>query len=66
VKAADASGVARVELLVNGKVVARDHKAGYLLSLNASKQKKTVKIQVRAYDKLGNVKYTSTRTWYRR
>jgi hypothetical protein len=66
VKAADASGVARVELLVNGKVVARDYKAGYLLSLNAGKQKRTMKIQVRAYDKLGNVKYTSTRIWYRK
>jgi hypothetical protein len=66
VKAADAAGIARVELLVNGKVVARDYTAGYLLSVNASKQKKTMKVQVRAYDKLGNVKYTSTRTWYRR
>ncbi|MEU4156170.1 S8 family serine peptidase [Actinoplanes sp. NPDC026670] len=66
VKASDASGVARVELIVNGKVVARDSTAGYVLAFNASKQKKTMKVQVRAYDKLGNVKYTSTRTWYRR
>jgi hypothetical protein len=66
VKASDPSGVTRVELLVNGKVVARDTTAGYLLAFNASKQKKTMKIQVRAYDRLGNVKYTSARTWYRR
>ncbi|WP_344251938.1 S8 family serine peptidase [Actinoplanes campanulatus] len=66
VKASDASGIARVELIVNGKVVARDYTAGYLLGFNASKQKKTMKVQVRAYDKLGNVRYTSTRTWYRK
>ncbi|PRX16083.1 subtilisin family serine protease [Actinoplanes italicus] len=66
VKATDPSGVARVELLVNGKVVSRDAASGYVLSFNASKQKKTMKVQVRAYDRLGNVKYTSTRTWYRR
>ncbi|MBB3099693.1 hypothetical protein FHR83_007402 [Actinoplanes campanulatus] len=65
-KASDASGISRVELIVNGKVVARDYTAGYLLGFNASKQKKTMKVQVRAYDKLGNVKYTSTRTWYRK
>ncbi|MEU8659713.1 Ig-like domain-containing protein [Actinoplanes philippinensis] len=66
VKASDPGGVARVELIVNGKVVARDQAAGYVLAFNASKQKKTMKVRVRAYDKLGNVEYTSTRTWYRR
>jgi hypothetical protein len=65
VKASDTSGVARVELLVNGKVVAKDTTTGYLLSVNTSKQKKTMTVRVRAYDKLGNVTYTSTRTWYR-
>lgn len=66
VKASDAGGIARVELVVNGKVVARDATAAYVLAFNASKQKKTMKVQVRAYDKLGNVKYTTTRTWYRK
>ena len=66
VKAADASGIARVELIINGKVVARDATAGYVLSTNSTKQKKTMKVQVRAYDKLGNVTYTSVRTWYRK
>ncbi|BBH65520.1 hypothetical protein ACTI_22050 [Actinoplanes sp. OR16] len=65
VKASDSAGVARVELLVNGKVVAKDVKAGYVLSVNTKKQKKTMKVRVRAYDKLGNVTYTSTRTWRR-
>ncbi|GLY07253.1 S8 family serine peptidase [Actinoplanes sp. NBRC 101535] len=65
-KATDASGIARVELLVDGKVVATDRTTAYVLSVNVAKQKKTMKVQVRAYDKLGNVKSTSTRTWYRK
>ncbi|MBG0560501.1 Ig-like domain-containing protein [Actinoplanes aureus] len=66
VKAADAAGVARVELVVNGKVVSKDVKAGYVLSVNTAKRKKRMKVQVRAYDKLGNVTYTTIRTWYRK
>ncbi len=65
VKASDASGVTRVELLVNGKVVATDNTAGYVLRVNTARLK-TMKVRVRAYDKLGNVTYTGTRTWYRR
>ncbi|MEV6305773.1 S8 family serine peptidase [Actinoplanes sp. NPDC051861] len=65
VKASDASGISRVELVVNGKVVSRDYKAGYVLSVNTKKQKTTMKVQVRAYDRVGNVKYTTTRTWRR-
>jgi hypothetical protein len=66
VKASDASGIARVELIVNGKVVATDKTSGYVLSVNTAKQKKTMKVRVRAYDKLGHVTYTSIRTWYRK
>ncbi|MET3428138.1 hypothetical protein BJ973_007350 [Actinoplanes tereljensis] len=65
VNATDTSGIARVELLINGKVVATDTRAAYVLTFKAKTQKKTMKIQVRAYDKLGNVKYTTTRTWKR-
>ncbi|PWK41680.1 Zn-dependent metalloprotease [Actinoplanes xinjiangensis] len=65
-KASDASGIARIELIVNGKVVATDTTAGYVLSVNTKKQKKTMTVRIRAYDKLGNIAYTSTRTWYRR
>lgn len=64
--ASDAAGVARVELLVNGRVVAKDTTSGYVLSVNTGRQSKTMKVQVRAYDRVGNVKYTSSRTWYRR
>ncbi|MEV4275994.1 M4 family metallopeptidase [Actinoplanes xinjiangensis] len=66
VKASDGSGIARIELIVNGKVVATDTTAGYVLSVNTKKQKKTMTVRIRAYDKLGNIGYTSTRTWYRR
>ncbi|GIE91737.1 S8 family serine peptidase [Actinoplanes regularis] len=66
VKATDPSGVSHVELLVNGKVVARDSTSAYLLAVNTARQAKTMKIQIRAYDKLGNVSYSSARTWYRK
>ncbi|RZU48789.1 hypothetical protein EV385_0513 [Krasilnikovia cinnamomea] len=55
-KASDPSGVARLELLVNGKVVAKDTTSVYALRVNTTTQKKTMKVQVRAYDKLGNTK----------
>ncbi|MBB2945111.1 putative secreted protein [Actinoplanes lutulentus] len=64
--ASDKNGVARVELLVNGKVVAVDKKAAYKFSVNTKKYGKKIKIQLRAYDKTGNVTTTSTRTWYRK
>jgi hypothetical protein len=63
--ASDASGVAKVQLLINGKVVATDTGAAYVLSVNMNKVASTMKVQVRAYDKLGNARYTSTRVWYR-
>jgi subtilisin family serine protease len=65
-KASDKYKVAKVQLLVNGKVVATDTKAGYSLSFKVSKQKKTMKVVVRAYDKAGNMTKLATRTYYRR
>ncbi|RZU53251.1 subtilase family protein [Krasilnikovia cinnamomea] len=64
-KSTDASGVARVQLLINGKVVATDRGAAYVLKVATGTQPRTMKVQVRAYDKLGNVRYTSPRTWHR-
>ena len=64
-KAADLSGISKVQLLVNGKVVATDTKAGYMLSYKVAGQKKTMKVRIRAYDKAGNVRYTTIRTYYR-
>jgi archaellum component FlaF (FlaF/FlaG flagellin family) len=60
--ASDRFGVGRVQLLVNGKVVATDTTAGYAFSINPKKYGKKFKIQLRAYDRAGNVTVTSTRT----
>ncbi|BCJ44376.1 hypothetical protein GCM10010168_11890 [Actinoplanes ianthinogenes] len=64
-KASDASGISKVQLLVNGKVVATDYKAGYKLTFKVSKQKKTMKVKVRVYDKAGNYTTSSIRTYTR-
>jgi hypothetical protein len=63
--ASDHNGVNRVELLVNGKVVAKDTKAGYTFSINPKKYGKTFKVQLRAYDRAGNSRTSSTYTWHR-
>ena len=66
VAAADPAGVSRVELIVNGTVVARDSTAAYVLSVNTAKLAKTMRVQIRAYDRLGNVRYAPGRIWYRK
>jgi len=58
--------VPRAELLVNGKVVAKATKFPYRLSVDTGKQKKTMKVRIRVYDKAGNSATTKTRIWYRR
>jgi hypothetical protein len=63
--ASDRYGVARVQLLVNGKVVATDTKATYGFAVNPKKYGKKFTVQLRAYDKAGNVKYTAKRTYRR-
>ncbi|WP_433296244.1 Ig-like domain-containing protein [Actinoplanes sp. CA-030573] len=64
-KASDRFGVARVQLLVNGKVIATDTKAAYSFTVNPKKYGKKFTVQIRAYDKAGNVKYTAKRTYRR-
>ncbi|GIE96029.1 S8 family serine peptidase [Paractinoplanes rishiriensis] len=49
-RATDSSGIAKLELLVNGKVVARH--AGYLRQFRVPRTNRSV--QVRGYDKAGN------------
>ena len=56
-RATDASGIARLELVVNGKVVSRY--AGYLRWFGIPAHAKTV--QVRAYDKAGNLRVVAVR-----
>jgi archaellum component FlaF (FlaF/FlaG flagellin family) len=63
--ASDASGINRVELLINGKVVAKDTTSGYSFKIKVSKYGKKIKVQLRAVDKVGNTATTTTRTWKR-
>ena len=63
--AVDKYGVARVQLLVNGKVVATDTKAGYVFTLDPKKYGKKFTVQIRAYDRAGNVRALATRTYRR-
>nr|BFE67138.1 hypothetical protein GCM10020092_004390 [Actinoplanes digitatis] len=64
-KATDTYGIAKVQLLVNGKVVTTDTKASYSFTVNPKKYGKKFTVRVRAYDKAGNVRYSSTRTYKR-
>ncbi len=63
--AADKNGVAKVQLLINGKLVATDYRAGYAFSINTAKYGKTFTMQLRAYDRAGNSVVTTTRTYRR-
>lgn len=63
--AADANGVRRVELLMNGKVIQTDTTAPYNFSFTASKQPKNMKVQVRAVDNAGNIRYDTARNYTR-
>ncbi|MFI1995861.1 Ig-like domain-containing protein [Actinoplanes sp. NPDC020271] len=63
--AGDKNGVAKVQLLINGKLVATDYRAGYAFSINTAKYGKTFKMQLRAYDRAGNYVSTTSRTYRR-
>ncbi|WP_433793108.1 Ig-like domain-containing protein [Actinoplanes sp. CA-252034] len=63
--AKDRNGVAKVQLLINGRVVATDTKAAYSFAIDTRKYGKKIKVQLRAYDRAGNVTVTSVRTWRR-
>ena len=64
-KAGDTYGVAKVQVLVNGKVVQTDTRAGYSFTVDPKKYGKKFTVRVRAYDKAGNVRYSPTRTYQR-
>nr|BFE74595.1 hypothetical protein GCM10020092_078960 [Actinoplanes digitatis] len=49
--ARDKYGVARVQLLINGKVVATDTTAAYKFSINTKKYGKKLKVRLRVYDR---------------
>ncbi|MFI1993342.1 S8 family serine peptidase [Actinoplanes sp. NPDC020271] len=59
------TGIAKVVVYVNGKVVATDTRSPWVLGVNTAKQPKSFKLQVVAYDKAGNAAYSATRTYTR-
>ncbi|MDP9799236.1 subtilisin family serine protease [Catenuloplanes nepalensis] len=61
VSASDKRGVARVELLVNGKVTG----TGTSFKISTGRYGKKFTVRVRAYDKLGNVSWSPTYTYKR-
>jgi thermitase len=63
--AADTHGVSRLELLVDGKVTQRYAGSSYRFSVQTWKHGAAMTVQVRAYDKAGNVRYAPARKWYR-
>jgi len=63
--ASDKNGIAKVQLLINGKVVATDSTAAYKFTINTKKYGKKFTVKLRAYDKAGNATTTTTRTWHR-
>ncbi|GGN34942.1 hypothetical protein FHR83_005904 [Actinoplanes campanulatus] len=52
-------------MLVNGKVVATDAQAAYSFVPNPKKYGKKFTVQLRAYDKAGNLRYSAKRTYRR-
>ncbi|MFI1993847.1 Ig-like domain-containing protein [Actinoplanes sp. NPDC020271] len=65
VNAGDKNGIGRVELLVNGKRVATDTKAGWGFTINPKKYGRSFTVQLRVYDKAGNAKLSPKRTYRR-
>ncbi|WP_436525407.1 Ig-like domain-containing protein [Actinoplanes sp. HUAS TT8] len=63
--ASDKNGVGRVELLINGKRVATDYRAGWGFTINPKKYGKKFTVQLRVYDKAGNSKLSTKRTYHR-
>ncbi len=65
VTASDAAGVARVQLLVNGKEVGSATGSSATFAVDTARHGRTLKVQARAYDRVGNATTTGTRTWRR-
>ncbi|MFI7546451.1 S8 family serine peptidase [Actinoplanes sp. NPDC049599] len=63
--AADTHGVTRLELLVDGKVTQRYVGSTRRFAVQTWKHGAVMTVQVRAYDKAGNVRYAPARKWYR-
>ena len=63
--AADAHGVSRLELLVDGKVTQRYAGSTHKFAVRTWKHGAAMTVQVRAYDRAGNVRSAPARKWYR-
>lgn len=63
--ASDANGIRRVEMLINGTVKQTDTTSPYNFWFTASQQPNPMKVQVRAVDNAGNVRYDTARTYTR-
>ncbi|BEL05700.1 hypothetical protein Q0Z83_038910 [Actinoplanes sichuanensis] len=61
----DRNGIARVELMVNGRRIAADTRPGYTFTLNPTRYGKKFSVTIRAYDRAGNVRQTSRRNYHR-
>ena len=57
--------MAKLRLLINGKVVKTYKGAKYTFSFKAKKYPKKITVQVRAYDEAGNVKKSAKYTYKR-
>ncbi|GIE87308.1 Ig-like domain-containing protein [Actinoplanes regularis] len=63
--ASDKNGIGRVELLINGKNVAIDYRAGWGFTIDPKKYGKSFTVQLRVYDRAGNSRLTTKRTYRR-
>ena len=63
--ATDRYRVSRVEVLVNGRLVARDTLAPYAFRVPTWRYGSKLVVRVRAYDRAGNVRYAPALVWYR-
>jgi thermitase len=64
-RAADASGVSRMDLVVDGRVMERYTGTQRRFAVRTWLHGPAMTVQVRAYDRAGNVRATPARTWYR-
>ena len=63
--ATDTSGVSRLELLVDGKIVQRYAGRVHKFAVQTWKHGAVMTVQVRAYDRAGNARSAPARKWYR-
>jgi subtilisin family serine protease len=64
-RAADASGISRMDLVVDGRVTQRHAGGLRQFPVQTWLHGRAMTVQVRAYDSAGNMRATPARTWYR-